>query len=231
MKINSHLFACCWICAFFIAEAPANAANNDPYSRVQGENFTAASGASVATETNAEAKGGAWVRLGKSGYWIKYSKMKFGQGVLSVSVIGGATEDDPASRNVEIWIDGVSAPGGTKVVTLPLPQSQGGRPTRVTRRIGGTLDGVHDVYVKASGAIHIDYLTFVQLRDRGPDWQRFLNDTNWQNGLDVVGAGEQVSYMANPNGGTLQLAVKERPCGSSLGRFNGKDNDVTTHVT
>jgi len=231
MEKFAHLFACCWICIFLATEAPASAAKNDPYSRVQGENFTAASGTSVATETNAEAKGGAWVRLGKSGDWIKYSKMKFGQGVLSVSVIGGATEDDPASRNVEIWIDGVSAPGGTKVVTLPLPQSQGGRPTRVTRRIGGTLDGVHDVYVKASGAIHIDYLTFVQLGDRGPDWQRFLNDTNWQNGLDVVGTGEEVSYIASPNGGTLQLAVKERPSGSSLGRFNGKDNDVTLQVT
>ena len=216
MNKSSHLFACCLICIFFAAQAPASAAKNDPYSIVQGENFNAASGASVATETNAEAKGGAWVRLGKSGDWIKYSKMKFGQGVLSVSVIGGATEDDAASRDVEIWIDGVSAPGGTKLVTLPLPQSQGTRPARVTRKIAGTLDGVHDVYVKASGAIHIDYLTFVQLGDRGPDWQRFLNDTNWQNALDIVGTHEEASYIANPDGGTLQLAAKERPSGSSL---------------
>jgi alpha-L-fucosidase len=212
-------------------EASANVAKNDPYSRVQGENFTAASGASVKTETNAEAKGSAWVQLGKSGDWIKYSKMNFGQGVLSVSLIGDATEDDPACRNVEIWIDGVSAPEGANVVTLPLPQSKGTRPTRVTRRISGTLDGVHDIYVKANGIIHIDYITFVQLGDRGPNWQRFLNDTSWQNVLDVVGTSEEVSYIANPNGGTLQLAVKERPSGNSLGRFNGKDNDVTTHVT
>ncbi len=202
-----------------------------------------ASGTSVTIETNADAKGGAWVRLGKSGDWIKYSKMKFDQGVLSVSLIGGATEEDAGARDVEIWIDGVSAgqpghpraaespAGGTKLVTLPLPQSQGTRPTRVTRRIAGTLDGVHDVYVKANGAIHIDYLTFVQLGDRGPNWQRFLSDTSWQKVLDVVGAHEEVSYIANPNAGTLQLAVKERPFGSSLRRFNGRDNDVTKNVT
>ena len=231
MKNLSHLFVCGCICAVFAAEAPASAVESDPYSRVQGENFNAASGTSVAIETNADAKGGAWVGLGKSGDWIKYSKMKFGQGVLSVSLIGGATEEDAAARDVEIWIDGVSAPGGTKLVTLPLPQSQGTRPTRVTRKIAGTLDGVHDVYVKANGAIHIDYFTFVQLGDRGLDWQRFLNDTNWQNALDIVGTHEEASYIANPDGGTLQLAAKERPYGASLRRFNGRDNDVTTNAT
>ena len=90
---------------------------------------------------------------------------------------------------------------------------------------------MRDVYVKANGPVHIDYLTFVELADRGPDWQRFLNDTSWQNVLDIVGADAQVSYIANPNGGTLQLAVKERPSGTSLQRFNGRDNDVTGKVT
>ncbi|HEX7410960.1 MAG TPA: carbohydrate-binding protein [Bacteroidales bacterium] len=118
---------------------------NDPYSVVQGENFEAASGKSVAIETCGDAKGGRWVRLGMSGDWIRYSKMKFDKGVLSVSVIGGTMENEPASRNVEIWIDGVSAPGGTMVVNLPLPLSEGLRPTRVTRKIAGTLDGTHDV--------------------------------------------------------------------------------------
>jgi alpha-L-fucosidase len=231
MKFINHILVCCCLCAAFASAARSGAAENDPYSRVHGKDFNAASGDNVAIETNADAKSGAWVRLGQSGDWIKYSKLKFDEGVLSVSVIGGATEDDPASRNVEIWMDGVSAPGGTQVVTLPLPKSQGTRPTRVTRRIAGTLDGVHDMYVKANGAIHIDYLTFVQLGNRGPDWQRFINDTNWQNELDVVGAVEQVSYITNPHGGTLQLAVKERPSGGSLRRFNGRDNDVTTNAT
>ena len=40
MKKISRLFAF-WICAFIAAEAPASAAANDPYSRVQGENFNA----------------------------------------------------------------------------------------------------------------------------------------------------------------------------------------------
>lgn len=209
---------------------PARSASNDPYSIVQGESFDAPSGPGVAIEPYEEAKGGAWVRFAKSGDWIKYSKMKFDQGVLSVSLIGGTTENDAAARDVEIWVDGASAPGGTKVVTLPLPKSTGPRPTRVTRKIAGTLDGVHDVFVKANGATQIDYLTFVQLGDRGPDWQRFLSDTSWQNVLDVVGAGAQVSYIANPDGGTLQLAVMERPSGNSLQRFNGRNNNVTDRV-
>ena len=231
MKLINHMLVYSCVGAFFGVATPPCGAENDPYSRVHGKNFDAASGASVAIEPNEDAKGGAWVRLGKSGDWIEYSQMKFDRGVLSVSAIGGATEDDPASRDVEIWIDGVSAPSGTKVVALPLPQSKGDSSPRVTRRVAGTLDGVHDVYVKANGAIHIDYLTFVQLGDRGPDWQRFLSDTSWQNVLDVVGAGEEASYIANPNGGRLQLAVKERPSGSSLRRFNGRDNDVTKSAT
>jgi alpha-L-fucosidase len=226
-----HILAyfCIWVaCA---GAAPSSGAKHDPYSIVQGESFDAASGTNVAIEPLADAKGGAWVRLGKNGDWLKFSKMNFDQGVLSASIIGGATEDDSASRDVEIWVDGVSAPGGTKVVSLPLPKSTGARPTRVTRKIAGIIDGAHDVYVKANGPIHIDYITFVQLGDRGTNWQHFLDDTSWQNALDIVGAGEQVSYIANPDGGTLQLAVKERPSGSSLRRFNGRDNDVTTNVT
>jgi alpha-L-fucosidase len=225
-----HLLVYCCIGALFAAGAPSNGAEHDPYSVVQGESFDAASGTNVVIEPAEEAKGGAWVRLGQSGDWLKYSKMTFDQGALAVSVIGGTTEDDAAARDVEIWVNGASSPSGTKVVSLPLPESTGTRPTRATRKIAGTLDGVHDVYVKANGEIHIDYITFVQLGDRGTNWQNFLNDTNWQNVLDIVGAGEQVSYIANPRGGTLQLAVKERPSGSSLRRFNSRDNDVTTNV-
>ena len=225
----SYLFTC-WICVFFRCGSSASATKNDPYSILQGENSMRQVEPAWRLKPTRRQKAAHGFGSAKAAL-DQYSKMKFGQGVLSVSLVGAATEDDPASRKVEIWIDGVSAPGGTKVVALPLSQSKGDRPARVTRKIGGTLDGVHDVYVKASGVIHIDYLTFVQLGDRGPDWQRFLNGTNWQNELDVVGTGEEVSYIANPNGGALQLAVKERPSGSSLNRFNGKDNDVTTHVT
>lgn len=42
------------------------------------------------------------------------------------------------------------------------------------------------------------------------EWQEFLNDTSWWNELDINGVGE-ASLIADPNGGTLQLEVTERP--------------------
>lgn len=192
----------------------------DPYSRLEGEIFNEANSNKVIVEKSSRASAGAWSYLPSAGDWIKYSNVDFKGGALAAAVIGGAVSSDGALRNAEIWIDGLASPTGTCIATIPLPKTSGTNTSTDTRIISGTVTGIHDVYVKASGPIHIDYIIFTQLGDRGPEWEAFLSDISWQNTLDINGV-DSATYISNPNGGTVQLAVTERPLGT----------DVTDKVT